>query len=115
MPAHADLNVVVPAIGALQSAIDFEQDVIAFKRHFCDLNFIAKPRRLTHGQRAIVPRHMVVRAVAVEIERLLRPRYGHFCIRVFRRQAAHQFDLFVFGQFVAGVQNAGIQKRNADG
>jgi hypothetical protein len=58
---------------------------------------------------------MVVRAVAVEIERLLRSRYRHFCVRVLSRQAANQFDFLVFGKFIGRVQNACIQEWDGNG
>ena len=100
---------------ALQSPIEFEQEVIALQRHFRDLNLVAKSRRLTHRQGPIVPRHMVIRAVGIEFQRLLRTWYCHFRVRVFSRQVAHQTDFFVFREFVARVQNASLRKRDGKG
>ena len=97
---------------ALQSMIQFEQNVVALKTHLRDLNFVAKARCLPHGQGPIVPGHVIVRAVGIELQRLLRSRYRHFCVRILRRQIAHETDLFVLGQFVRRVDDTRSGQRD---
>jgi hypothetical protein len=58
---------------------------------------------------------MVVCAVGIELEGLLRSWYRYFCVRVLSRQIAHQTDFFVFGEFVARVQNACVNEGNEKG
>jgi len=89
--------------------------VIALQGHLRDLDLIPKARRLTHSQGSVVPRHMVVCAIGIEFQRLLRPRYCNLCVCVLSRQIAHQADLFVFREFVVRMENTRRNERKGKG